>query len=681
MAGACPKTAGAKPKTAKPKQPKHPKKKQQPLKPREKELKHLEKQVREVKKRVAGPKSQDVMKATTTLGIVVGTENTLLSRQFRVYLNPLLMKTTIPSGTTTPLSLRASMYSLYKVLSATLRIKPLCTSANIVGSTCLASLVTNSIEATGDSIDALKARKHVDLPVGRSANWRLLPRDLAGPRRGWWLVDTSESPTDAVGCALDIHVCFQTRNLLQQGNATNVYTGPLWELELTATFSFTGYAPKPALASLGNFTVGSGTTASGTITTGTNGELVMQPQGDILEILESRATGQTTGVSEVIWAIAGSVADTASILFPQWSWLIKGGFWFIRKLFGAGRDGQSTYVIYPSLAAAMSDQRIFPSAAAAQGTSQLTMTVVHASEIMVPNPQVQAAPQTRELLTSSEFPLSDGVLPAPASFYSNTGYTPTPENLWSAAVCVSGNFELYPFKLPTTTSVGVSSVLLTGSQTYDTAYVYIFDLKKGAAFFQAGLTDSHTDIPSDTQNWNLGITSNGATFLQKMLDYPVQTTVGRIILTTLSNLSIPAWVLEKWGHLNDTARISNVRLSGRGVQSGSPTFNKLWPWGWLCATETSLFLVALPSTSASPSQTVPTEAKLPLLLELFVSHKDSTQYAIASSTRNEHWYQQPHSSVSFHEETETESEQSDSELELLPLPPPLPPKKRERPRH
>nr|QKN88924.1 MAG: capsid protein precursor [Astroviridae sp.] len=355
------------------------------------EVKKVERKMKRLEKKTNGPKIDDKMTTTVTLGIIVGQDSDGLNRQMRIPFNPLLMKAS-DGANTTPLSIRGSMYEMWKVLYAEVKAVPLSGASNVVGSVGFMALTLNGLEAGADSIDSVKARRHVQMPLGRAAHLRLKMRELEGPREGWWLVDTSEDPAEAYGPAVDLLLAYPTHNLLQT-TGSNAYLGTLWQVELRATYAFSTYHPKPGLQSLVSETLDK--PANVTIGTESDGSLIMTTSDTrLLSLFDLRErhfsrNGQTGGKSQTVWAVAGSAVEAASAVLGPWGWLLKGGFWLVRKIFGgSGRTNASTkFQIYPSITAAASDQPIY----GGTGTKQVTIPVVHVSEVINPNSESNVA--------------------------------------------------------------------------------------------------------------------------------------------------------------------------------------------------------------------------------------------------------------------------------------------------
>nr|QKN88921.1 MAG: capsid protein precursor [Astroviridae sp.] len=353
------------------------------------EVKKVEKKVKRLEKKTNGPKIDDRMRTTVTLGIIQGQEGAGLNRQMRIPFNPLLMKAS-DGANTTPLSIRGSMYEMWKVLHAEVHATPLSGSANVVGSVGFMSLTLNGLEAGADSIDSIKARKHVQMALGRSAVLRLSARELEGPREGWWLVDTSADPAESYGPAVDLLLAYPTHNLLQT-TGNNAYTGTLWQIEMRVTYGFSTYHPKPGLQSLVSETLSKPAQVS--VKSDADGSLIMTTtDAELLRLFSARerraANAQTGGKSQTIWAVAGAAVDAAAGVMGPWGWLLKGGFWLVRKIFGAaGANGEVKFQIYPSITAASEDQPIY----GAGGTASTTIPVVHVSEVINPNSESNVA--------------------------------------------------------------------------------------------------------------------------------------------------------------------------------------------------------------------------------------------------------------------------------------------------
>nr|QKN88930.1 MAG: capsid protein precursor [Astroviridae sp.] len=439
-------TTGARPKQPKQKQRK---KSQQQQKPRKQkmqtqphgvkhEIKKVERKVKRLEKKTDGPKANDSMTTTVTLGVISGQEQTGLNRQMRVSFNPLLMKAS-EGANTTPLSIRGSMYELWKIASAELRAVPLSGFSNVVGSVGFMALTLNGLEAGADSIDSVKARKHVQMALGRPARLRLSERELAGPREGWWLVDTSEDPAEAYGPAIDLFLAYKTNNLMTTSTTPTSYLGSLWQIELRVTYRFATYHPKPGLQNLVCETLTD--PANVTIKTSTDGSLIMTTTNQrLLRLLEPRVGGQISGKSQTVWAVAGAAVEAAAGVLGPWGWLLKGGFWLVRKIFtgqGLAANAEVSYQVYPSITAAQQDQPIY----GGSGSTTVNIPVVHVSEVINPNPETN--PAAAGMLATTSTPRQDltpyrpSQQPTPLYGYQNSQQV----SAYNGSTYIFGNFR------------------------------------------------------------------------------------------------------------------------------------------------------------------------------------------------------------------------------------------------
>nr|QKN88933.1 MAG: capsid protein precursor [Astroviridae sp.] len=469
-----------------------------------KEVKKVERKIQRLEKKTDGPKANDSMTTTVTLGVISGQEQTGLNRQLRVSFNPLLMKAS-EGANTTPLSIRGSMYELWKIAHAELRATPLSGFSNVVGSVGFMALTLNGLEAGADSIDTVKARKHVQMALGRPAKLRLTARDLAGPREGWWLVDTSEDPAEAYGPAVDLFLAYKTNNLMTTNSTPTSYLGSLWQIELKVTYMFSTYHPKPGLQNLVCETLSD--PANVTIKTTTDGSLVMSTTNTrLLRLLEPRVGGQTSGKSQTVWAVAGAAVEAAAGVLGPWGWLLKGGFWLVRKIFGAaGRNaGETLYQVYPSITAAQQDQPIY----GGTGSSSVSIPVVHVSEVINPNPETNPAASGMQA-TAAPAPERDDLTPyrpssQPSPLY---GYTDSQE----VASKPGSTFIFGNFRWRTTAGANTRIGYAGDSITVYTVAVALLDEKQGV-FGQCWPAAGPNGVLGTGETWTKALKSKGLTW-------------------------------------------------------------------------------------------------------------------------------------------------------------------------
>nr|WPR17466.1 MAG: capsid protein [Avian astrovirus 9] len=345
----------------------------------QKQLRNLQRRIRKINREVDGPKVQSVMSATLTLGPMYGNVSDDLSKQQRVWLNPCLLKPTDASNDTTPLTIRGSMYNLFKISMVKVILKPLVGNSNINGTLILVDLDNDPASAKPDTIDTIKARPHREAPVGSFIEWRIPARQLRGPRAGWWLTDTNEAPSMTLGPALNFSTYLKTYNLLGtkagagSSRDTTQYTGPIALAELEVRYQFSNLNPKPALASL---------IRKDAELEATDAKIIALNDGSIaMEVTDnamSRSLNSVDGTavqlagkenvhtkSATVWTVGSEVVGTVSQFLGPWGWLLKGGWWLIRKILDpsavALRDGsaldnkKSYYQVYASMEDAQKD--------------------------------------------------------------------------------------------------------------------------------------------------------------------------------------------------------------------------------------------------------------------------------------------------------------------------------------
>lgn len=384
------------------------------------------KRFRKIEKKLNGPKIHDRMAVTTTLGVLTGNSDNNLERKMRALLNPLLLKSQNTGASASPLSLRASQYSMWKIQKCVVKFVPLVGAANVAGSVSFVSLDQDATSSQPESPDTIKAKVHAEVSIGQRFNWSIQSRYLVGPRSGWWGMDTGESPTDTVGPALDFWNLYRTVNTLQTGSTSQAYIAPLFSIEVFTVYVFSGYEPKPALATMTNSTFES--QQGVTITNGSNGELLLNvpQQSGLAERLREkevpqRGQNQAGGVGEVLWAVASGAVEGAAEALGPWGWLLRGGWWVIKKIFGqSSENANDVYVMYSSIEDANKDSRIYQTVS---GTVPVQQGPLVLTQISAPNVnQAGGVVQVGVPVTTDYLPLSQAQVPLLENIlYSNTG--------------------------------------------------------------------------------------------------------------------------------------------------------------------------------------------------------------------------------------------------------------------
>nr|AZB49326.1 ORF2 [Porcine astrovirus 2] len=280
-----------------------------------------------------------VQKIVTTLGTVGSNGTGSIETELAVLLNPSTMKETTGSNTYGPVQIYASTYSLFSIRSLELQLKPLVGGSAVSGTVVRASWNPTS-NPTQMSWSALGARKHADVTPGREGKFVLTAKDLKGPKDGWYRTNTKGEPMLSFAGSLEIHTYGETRSTYQNQK----FTGGLFLAELKVVWAFKDYAQQPGLMNL----LKGDSTGNTTVSTDNEGRLILDtPTTSAL----ARASRSTTTASEIIWLVTDAVVTAATHMFPPpFSWLLRGGWWFLKKIGGApGRSGTERFMIYASI--------------------------------------------------------------------------------------------------------------------------------------------------------------------------------------------------------------------------------------------------------------------------------------------------------------------------------------------
>lgn len=279
-----------------------------------------------------------VQKIVSTLGTVGANGSGNIETEMAILINPSTMKDTTGSNTYGPLQIYASTYTLYSIRSLKLHLKPL-VGNNAVSGTVIRTSWNPTSNPTQTSWSALGARKHSDTTPGRDGRFVLTARELRGPKDGWYKTNTKGEPMMSFAGSLEIHTLGETRSTYQ----TNKFEGGLFLAELEIVWAFKDYSQQPGLMNL----LKGESKGDATISTDQNGKLILTtPATSAL----SRAA-RTTTASEIIWMVTDAVVQGAAAAFPTpFGWLLRGGWWFLKRIAGAPiRSGQEQFEIYSSI--------------------------------------------------------------------------------------------------------------------------------------------------------------------------------------------------------------------------------------------------------------------------------------------------------------------------------------------
>nr|UNZ14906.1 orf2 protein [Vole astrovirus] len=309
---------------------------------------------------VTGPRPALVQRATATLGTVGANQGDNVEREGSFLLNPALTKETTGSNQFGPIQVSAASYGLWKMKSCIVKVQPL-VGASAVSGTIVRISLNQTATPSQASWSALGARKHVDTTPGKPVTFTITERDLCGPKEGWFMTNTKTDPQMCIGGSIDVHTYGKTMSAY-----TNTeFGGPLFILEMTATWMFASYNPESAMLNL----------IKGAVNTGAQGARLVAEPGEALQLVVppnaaltravgpsrrsaralARATPSYPTVGEVIFSVVDATVTVATNFLP-WpiSWLVAGGWWFIKKVTGLDNmraaAGEAVFNVYASIA-------------------------------------------------------------------------------------------------------------------------------------------------------------------------------------------------------------------------------------------------------------------------------------------------------------------------------------------
>nr|WDW25699.1 MAG: capsid protein [Canine astrovirus] len=307
---------------------------------------------------VTGPKAAITQTATATLGTIGPNTSGAVELELANFLNPCLVKESTAANSFGPIQASAAQYGLWKIARAEIRLTPMVGPSAISGTAYRISLNTSG-QPSSTGWSGLGARKHKDARVGATSRFVVTSRDTAGPREGWFVTNTNESGGESVGPTIELHSLGETKSTYTNTS----YSGPVFLVELRATWMFANFAANPALALLEK-----GEDAEAQIKfEGQPGQpltMTLNPESAVARTLErkstlaySRGRAPEDSTSETIWQIAATAVDaTTAVVPPPFGWLIRGGWWFVKKLAGRTRAGEVQVQVYASYEDAQNDR-------------------------------------------------------------------------------------------------------------------------------------------------------------------------------------------------------------------------------------------------------------------------------------------------------------------------------------
>nr|WBV74322.1 capsid protein [Bat astrovirus BtSY1] len=392
----------------KPKQKKQHKKQHKKPPPSEKKeikeevKKEVKKQEKKIKKKVEGPKPRMRERVTASLGVISGNGSNGPNLSLCCFTNPTLIKSPEDDTTFGPLQAAAAQFSMWRLRDLVIRVTPLVGSSAVSGTLLRCSL--NPSQQPGMvSWGGLGTRTHRDVRAGGSITWKIRDQDLAGPRQGgWWFTDMNNEGAQSGGMVIEMHSFGKTNSTYKD----EAWDGPLWIIELSGLWEFTNYNSTPALGTLSReeekvqVTVAAAEGEPIKMTLPTTSKFVAWMASH--EPVPRHGRNAEPSVGEVIYQVVDTGAELASAAAPPpFQWLIKGGWWFVKKLLGRTRTDQD-FIVYASLEDAQNNRP-----AMATGTTTSTPKTATLAITQLNSPNVGTAGTIPATTSSGPYPPED----------------------------------------------------------------------------------------------------------------------------------------------------------------------------------------------------------------------------------------------------------------------------------
>lgn len=361
------------------------------------------------KEGLEGPRSRFSVRVSATVGKLGPNHAQGPELQVASFLHPALMKEPNDGTNFGPLQAAAAQWGLWRISSLSVRFTPLVGASAVTGSVYRASL--NLTQSPGNANwGGLGARNHIDIPVGRSTTWKLKRGDFNGPRQTWWMTDTNEEGGQSAGPMLEVHGLGKTTSTYQDRD----WTGDLFIVEVDGRWEFTNYNSKPALGTLDRKTEDLQGSKAPSMAVGDDGVLTMSIPSDtrlarFMSDASERNAPPEGSVGETIWQVVDEGVGLASSVTPvPFNWLIRSGWWFIKKIAGRSSNAVTTYQVFASLADAQNNKPVI----AERMASTTAATILTVTQINAPN---VGPADTRTNFHSgiSPFPLKPAEVPPP----------------------------------------------------------------------------------------------------------------------------------------------------------------------------------------------------------------------------------------------------------------------------
>lgn len=376
---------------------------------------------REIKREgLDGPRVSVQQRVSSTFGLVGPNKSGNVELELNFFLHPSLAKEANDGTSFGPVQALAAQYALWKLKYLRLRFTPMVGASAVSGTVVRASL-NLSQSPGGTNWSGLGTRLHVDMHPGQATVFHLRGDQIGGPRDGgWWLTDTNEEGSQSAGPIIEVHTLGETMSTFR----AEKWNSPLFIVEGVGIWQFANYQVKPALGMLerkqADVDVTMNAVAGQPITMELPlGNVVTQFMVDAEPLQPDPASiPAVPRIGETVFQIVDVGADIAAKFAPPpFSWLISGGWWFLKRVFGKStRAGTATFNVYASLADAQNERPAIAGSTTSTTTQSIPAELI-VTQINAPNvgPQSTAVAHTRAAvpvpLESGLFRLHSEVFP------------------------------------------------------------------------------------------------------------------------------------------------------------------------------------------------------------------------------------------------------------------------------
>ncbi|AED89612.1 capsid protein precursor [Bovine astrovirus B76-2/HK] len=403
-------------------------------------------------------------KINTTLGTVGSNGSEQIECELTCLMNPATMKEATGSNSFGPLGIYASTYSLFRMTRCTVTLKPLVGDSAVSGTVARVSWNPTSTP-TQTSWSALGARKHVDVTPGKTGKFTLTTRDLVGPKGGWYKTNTKGDPMMSFAGTLEVHTLGRTMSTYRNEQ----FNGGLFLAELETEWQFKDYSQQPGMLNL----IKGEDTQQSHIQTDANGKIQL-----VVPNNSRMARAATGAASEIIWLVTDTIIQAGtSVLPPPFSWLIRGGWWLVKRAAGAPvRAGQTTFDVYASISDARADM---PCISTTTNMNPIQVGGLHFQQVTPGNTGISTETyETRAIQQDTNTttiavtkalqyvypPSGDAMMPAQAQWFNATAATTQissngfgflvgsnrwgTHNLLEVEVNIDGGYQQFPNRIP-----------------------------------------------------------------------------------------------------------------------------------------------------------------------------------------------------------------------------------------